>query len=208
MAAPVAGVILAGGRSSRMGGADKSLQLFAGRPMIAHVAASLGPQVDRLIVNANGDPRRFGFLDLPVVGDTIAGFAGPLAGILAGLEWANANGCTRIVTAATDTPFFPRDLVRRLSQGAADAEAIAVARCEGRVHPVFALWPTSVRDAIEAFLHSEQKASVLKFVEARPHLFVDFDPMAIRHGKLDPFFNINTPADLEEAQRLAEEIGR
>src|SRR5581483_10374175 len=143
-APPVAGLLLAGGRATRMGGGDKCLRPLAGRPLLAHVLSRLRPQVRRLVLNANGDASRFSAFGLPVVADGIADFAGPLAGILAGLEWAAgaAPDCRLVLSAPTDAPFLPRDLVRRLleARGAENAE-IAMASSGGRTHPVAALWP-------------------------------------------------------------------
>jgi molybdopterin-guanine dinucleotide biosynthesis protein A len=202
-----AGIVLAGGRSRRMG-SDKSIVMLAGRPLIEIAAERLGRQVERLAISANDSPERFAFLGLPVVADTIPGFAGPLAGILSGLRWAERSDAVALATAATDTPFFPGDLVERLAGAADDRRTIAVASCQGRLHPVFALWPLSVADALEAFLQSGAKAGVLAFIETQPHRFVDFEPLALPGGSLDPFFNINTPADLETAELIASELAK
>lgn len=188
-------------------GVDKSLRPLAGTAMIQRVADRLAPQVDRLAINANGDAERFKPVGLPVIADTVANFAGPLAGIVAGMRWAQAEGFAQMVTAATDSPFLPGDLTRRLEAAAKQRHGIVVARCDGRVHPVFALWPTDLADAIEAFLRSRRKASVLGFIEEQPHhAFAEFEPIATRDGLLDPFFNINTPADLDAAERIASEF--
>lgn len=203
--AGIAGIVLAGGRSRRMG-ADKSFVTLARRPLIEIAAGRLGRQVERLAISANGDPARFGFLGLPVVGDATPDFAGPLAGILAGLRWADRLDAAAIATAATDTPFFPEDLVERLAGAAEDGRTIAVASCQGRAHPVFALWPVAVADALDAFLASGAKASVLGFIGRQPHRFIDFEPLALPGGPLDIFFNINTPADLEAAERIASDL--
>lgn len=204
MRGPIAGLILAGGRGQRMG-FDKSLAILAGAPLVAHVAARLEPQVERIVVNANAEASRFDFLRHEVVADSVPDYAGPLAGILAGLHWAEANGYDRIVSVATDTPFFPVDLVSRLDE-AADGDAIVLAACQSRPHPVFALWPSAVANAIDAFLRSGEKASVLGMIKAQPHRFVDFDPVLFGTTPQDPFFNINTPADLELAERLVTEL--
>jgi molybdenum cofactor guanylyltransferase len=113
------GLLLAGGLSRRMSGGDKSLRLLAGRPLLQHVVDRLRPQVDGLVLNAHGDPDRFAGFDLPVVADSIPDFAGPLAGVLAGLDWAAENrpDCSFIVSVATDAPFLPEDLVNRLVSG-------------------------------------------------------------------------------------------
>jgi molybdopterin-guanine dinucleotide biosynthesis protein A len=138
---PIIGVLLAGGRSSRFGGGDKCLSALAGKPLLAHAIERFRPQVETLVLNANGDARRFASFGLPVIADyasaRIGDFAGPLAGVLAGMEWTRAHRpearCR--VTAATDTPFFPLDLVARLAE-AADGRALAVAKSESGVHPV------------------------------------------------------------------------
>jgi molybdopterin-guanine dinucleotide biosynthesis protein A len=198
------GVILAGGRATRMGGGDKCLLEAGARSLLAHVIERLGPQVDGLILNANGDPARFGGFGLPVVADGIAGYAGPLAGVLAGMEAAQARGAARIVTAAGDTPFFPRDLVARLDAAARQAGAplacAATPDADGRLwdHPTFGLWPA----ALAADLRAAVEGGLRKVVD-----------WTARHGCAratfgagppDPFFNVNTPEDLAIAARLAE----
>ena len=146
----VVGVLLAGGKSSRMGGGDKCLLPLAGAPMLAHIIDRLRPQVSDLILNANGDLARFAAFGLPIVEDRLGGHAGPLAGVHAGIEWATANRPESrfVVTAATDTPFFPADLVARFRASLGDAEPrLLVARSEEGVHPVFGLWPVSLAPA-------------------------------------------------------------
>ena len=185
-----------------MGGGDKSLRDIAGRPILAHVIERLTPQVDALALNANGDPERLASWGLPVVPDSIEGFAGPLAGVLAGLDWAAGEGASHIVTAAADTPFFPTDLTLRL-EAAAEAAGTGIALAatpDGdriRRHPTFGLWPTALRDDLRAAL----KDGLRKVV-----LWTD------RHGAAtalfpdqphDPFFNINTPEDLAAAEGMA-----
>lgn len=201
-----AGVILAGGGARRLGGGDKGLLPLAGRPMLAHVVGRLKPQVEELALNANGDPERFAAFGLPVIPDPAENFAGPLAGVLAGLRWAAAHGCERVATAATDTPFLPPRLVAELAQAAGAGERIAVARSGGRSHPVFALWPVAVAAALEAFLRSGRKARVLDFIATQDHGYVDFEPYPTPHGGIDPFLNVNTPDELRAADRLAGEI--
>jgi molybdopterin-guanine dinucleotide biosynthesis protein A len=191
----IAGVILAGGRSRRMGGGDKSLTPLAGRPLIAHVIGRLRPQVARLAINANGDPARFSSLGLPVIADTVPGFAGPLAGLLAGLHWAEAAGMRFIATAAADTPLFPTDLVQRLAAAAGDA--IAIARSGGRSHPVFGLFPVDRAGDLAAFIARGESLRVSDWLAGQAVVAVDFADAAA--GGLDPFFNVNTPADLEAA---------
>jgi molybdopterin-guanine dinucleotide biosynthesis protein A len=201
------GVILAGGLASRMGGGDKALLTLAGRPLLAHVIDRLAPQVAGLALNANGDPARFAGFGLPVLGDSIAGFPGPLAGVLAGLDWAAGQGAECIVTAAADTPFFPRDLVARLCDAAVgQAHQLVLAttpRAGGDLksggrrgvdrHPTFGLWPVALRDDLRGALAGGLRKVVL-WSDAhggREALF------AADGG--EPFFNVNTPADLERA---------
>jgi molybdopterin-guanine dinucleotide biosynthesis protein A len=143
----VAGVLLAGGLARRMGGGDKSLRRLGGRTILEHVIERARPQVAALLLNANGDPARFASFGLPVAADVVEGFAGPLAGVLTGMEWARANrpDCAWIATMATDTPFFPRDLVARLFQGIQGAD-LACASSNRRANPVFGLWPVRLAD--------------------------------------------------------------
>ena len=136
----IAGLVLAGGRSSRMEGTDKALLPLAGKPLVAHVLERLAPAVETIAISANTEPRRFSAFGRPVIGDRLAGQRGPLAGIHAGLVWAASAGFDRLVTTATDTPFFPRDLVDRLA-ASGHPERIALAASQGRTHPVFGLWP-------------------------------------------------------------------
>lgn len=202
----VLGVILAGGRSSRMGGPEKSLMQLAGKPLIAHVHDRLAPQVARVIVNANGETGRFASLGLPVQPDTVPGFAGPLAGILAGMRWAEreAPDLRFIVTAATDTPFLPCDLVRRLAAATGlDEDAVAMSGSAGNRHPVIGLWPVAMARDLDEFLHSGEGGKVMRFVDRHHRIDVEF---AMRHDdgmEFDPFFNVNTPQDLEVANKLA-----
>lgn len=197
----IVGCILAGGLSRRMGGGDKGLVHLAGRPILDRVVERMRPQVDRLILNANGDAGRFGRFDLSVVPDGIEGFAGPLAGVLAALEWAttHAPGARSVATAATDTPFFPPDLVARLRDAQeGEPERLAVAASSGRMHPVFALWPVSLAEELRRDLErGERQAST--WVERHAPTVVDF-PVESH----DPFFNVNRPDDLAEAERIAE----
>lgn len=199
----IAGVILAGGLSRRMGGGDKGLLELAGRPILSHVIARFAPQVAQLALNANGDASRFRDFDLPVLADTVEGFAGPLAGVLAALEWAAANGSvTSVVSAAGDTPFLPVDLVERLASAAgASPGRIAVAHSGGRSHPVCALWPVSLRTPLTRAL-AEGQRKVSAFIEGQDHIHVEFAPEMQGGRVVDPFFNINTPHDIAEAERI------
>ncbi|MGE0612637.1 MAG: molybdenum cofactor guanylyltransferase MobA [Hyphomicrobiales bacterium] len=201
---PVIGVLLAGGQSRRMGGGDKCLLDLAGKPMIAHVIDSLKPQVAALVLNANGDPARFDALKLPVAADPVEGFAGPLAGVLAGMDWTRANhpDARWIVTAATDTPFFPGDIVARLLSATGDEyPAIALAASNDRVHPVFGLWPTALAgDLRKALQHGTRK--VLDWVNRYPHFEVAFADVKIGGHSTDPFFNANDPDEFARAEAM------
>jgi molybdopterin-guanine dinucleotide biosynthesis protein A len=205
----VAGIILAGGQSRRMGGGDKPLLSLGKARLIDHVAARLKPQVATLGLNANGDPARFAALGLPVIEDTVPGHAGPLAGILAGLEWAaKQTGCLWLMSAAGDTPFFPDGLVERLAAATRDRPgAIAVASSDGRWHPTFALWPLGLRDALRRFLVDEDNRRVSAFMQHQGHVEVEFPMVEARNQKIDPFFNVNTPDDLAAAERLLQSLG-
>lgn len=197
----IPGVILAGGRATRMGGGDKGLRMVAGRRLIDHVIDRLGPQVGALAINANGDPARFAGFGLPVLGDSIPDHPGPLAGVLAGLDWAAGQGAPAIVTAAADTPFLPGDLVLRL-MAAAGPSGLALAASPdetGRVqrHPTFGLWPVALRDDLRAALAGGLRKIVL-WTDAHGAGTALFDA-----EPFDPFFNVNTPEDIALAQAIA-----
>ncbi|TPM01774.1 molybdenum cofactor guanylyltransferase MobA [Mesorhizobium sp. B2-3-10] len=202
----IAGIILAGGQSRRMGGGDKALLPLGGGCVLDQVLSRFGPQLETLALSANGDPARFARFGLPVLADTIEGFAGPLAGILTGLEWAAAGTpCRAIVTAAGDTPFLPPDLVDRLAAAAHQHPgSIAVASSVGRRHPTFALWPTGCREALRHFLVDEDNRRVSAFIEQHGHVDVEF-PVPQSVG-IDPFFNINVPDDLAQAEQLLQSM--
>jgi len=202
------GVALAGGLSRRMGGGDKSLRMLGGRPMLAHAIDRLKPQVGRIVINANGDPERFGMFGLPVVADPVAGFAGPLAGVLAGFDWAVANApdARWIVTAATDTPFFPEDLVSRFVAAAGHHETmIALAKSGGNMHPVFGLWPVALTDDLRTYLVQEENRKVLAWVDRHEMIEVEFAGFSVAGELLDPFFNANTPDDMQVAEAILRE---
>jgi len=195
------GVLLAGGRSSRMGGGDKCLRPLAGRPILAHVVERAAPQVSTLIINAGGDPARFSAFGLHVVPDSVEGFAGPLAGVLTGMEWAaaNAKDCTWVVTFATDAPFFPVDLVARLSEAVGSAGAdMACASSGGRAHPVFGLWPVRLRGELRKAMVEEGIRKVDVWTARCDLIHVNFSVEPD-----DPFFNINRPEDLAAAAVVA-----
>lgn len=200
----VAGVILAGGQARRLGGGDKPLKLLGGQTMLSRVIERLRPQVGPIVLNANGDPARFADFGLPVAPDPIEGFAGPLAGILAGLCWAgrNAPGCRWIATIAGDTPFFPNALIERLIGEAGDGKTIALAASNGRVHPVFGLWPVALAKDLRMFLIEEENRKVLAWVDRHPRVDVGFEI----GDNGDPFFNVNTPEDLARAEAVVQEV--
>jgi molybdopterin-guanine dinucleotide biosynthesis protein A len=189
-----------------MGGGDKCLRQLGSQPILARVIARAAPQVAVLLLNANGDPRRFAGFGLPVMADLIAGFAGPLAGVLAGMAWARVNRpeCPWIATIATDTPFFPVDLVARLL-AAAEAEnaELACATSGGRAHPVFGLWPVRLADELRAAMVGEAIRKVDVWTARYRLAKVEFPA-----GAIDPFFNTNRPEDLAEAERLLGELER
>ncbi|MBL8564711.1 MAG: molybdenum cofactor guanylyltransferase MobA [Hyphomicrobiaceae bacterium] len=205
------GVLLAGGQSRRMfdgtpGGGDKGLLALDARPMLTHVADSLRPQVGALVINANGDPERFRAFGLDVVPDTLDGFVGPLAGVLAGMRWAAAHApsASDIVTVSTDAPFLPGDLVARLiaaRKGAPAGERIAMARSGGHLHPVIGLWPVDLADDLQAALTNGVR-KVLAWTDRHGTLGVDFPSRLLAGEEVDPFFNANTPEELAEARRL------
>jgi molybdenum cofactor guanylyltransferase len=200
MTEPIAGVILAGGQSRRMGGGDKCLRLLGGRPLLAHIIERAAPQVAALVLNANGDPTRFQAFGLPVVADSVPDFAGPLAGILAGLDWAAAHApqCSYIASFAGDAPFFPRDLVARcLAAIRADSADLACATSGGQAHPVFGLWRVDLRDDLRRALVEEQLHKVDRWTARYRLVQVDFPASPV-----DPFFNANRPEDLAAAERL------
>jgi molybdenum cofactor guanylyltransferase len=187
-----------------MGGRDKSLLELGGRPMIAHVIERLAPQVGRLVINANGDPARFARFGLPVIADREGDFAGPLAGLQAGMDWtrAHAPSAGRIITAACDTPFFPSNLAQKLQDAARAASAdIALAAFGGQSHFVFALWPVALAEDLSAYLASGER-KVQRWIERHSHVAVAFPAREIGGTSLDPFFNINTPEELAEAEAL------
>lgn len=201
----VLGLILAGGEGRRMGGADKALVHLAGRPLLAHLCARLGPQVAALALSANGDPARFREFGLPVLADDAAfgpSALGPLAGILAGLRHGAGAGMGVVVSAPVDCPFLPGDLVAGLVAASRAGTRATHARSLGRDHPATALWPVALAGPLAAFLASGAKPRVRDFAARIGAVPVDFpDPRA--------FDNMNTPEDLARAgARIAAAAGR
>ena len=192
----IAGVVLAGGLSRRMGGGDKALKLLGGRTILDRVIARAAPQVGPLALNANGDPGRFAGTGLAVVPDSVEGFPGPLAGVLAGLEWARERGSTHVASFACDAPFLPDDLVSRLWRAIEENGAeIASARSDGREHPVFALWPVALADALRTAVVEEGVRKVDVWTARYRLAHAGFSTAPV-----DPFFNVNRPEDIEAAE--------
>ena len=195
------GIVLAGGRAARMGGGDKGALLVGGLPIIERVIARLRVQCDHVVINANGEPDRFASFGLPVFGDSLAGQPGPLAGVLAALDHVASHDpdAPFAVTVPADTPFLPLDLVARLQdQRVADRAEIVCARSGDATHHVVALWSVALRDDLRAALIDEDVRRVRSFLDRHAVAFVTW-PTA----PCDPFFNVNTPADLVEAERIA-----
>jgi molybdenum cofactor guanylyltransferase len=196
----VVGLLLAGGQSRRMGGGDKALRLLEGIPLLERVIERLRPQVEALVLNANGDPLRFARFALPVAADSVPGFAGPLAGVLAGLDWAASHrpDCPYVVSVATDAPFLPVDLVARLTEGLDEVHAdLACAASGGRSHPVFGLWPVRLRDDLRRAVVDHGIRKVDLWTARHKLTTVPFADQPV-----DPFFNANRPEDFETAAVL------
>ncbi|PCJ58680.1 MAG: molybdenum cofactor guanylyltransferase MobA [Rhodospirillaceae bacterium] len=202
----IVGVLLAGGQARRMGGREKYLLPLQGRPLLAHVIERARSQVTSLLLNAAGDPDRLSGFGLPIACDVVEGHAGPLAGVLTGMEWAlqNAPQCRWIATFATDTPFFPTDLVHHL-WAAVEAEESDLARATsaGRPHPVFGLWPVALAPDLRHALTEEGASKIATWTARYRTVDVNFptEPM-------DPFFNINQPQDLTRLEALLEKAGK
>ena len=197
---PTLGLLLAGGLARRMGGGDKPLRTIAGQTILAHVIARLRPQCEALLINANGDPARFGDYGLPVVADSVPDFAGPLAGILAGLDWMAQHrpDLGWMVSVAADTPLIPRDLVARLQEARSRADQpLACAASGGWTHPVIGLWPVSLREDLRRALTLEQERKIDRWTARHGVVAVEWPTAPV-----DPFFNANKPEDLAEAERL------
>lgn len=198
---PTLGAVLAGGLARRLGGGDKTLRRVGGRTVLARVIDCMTPQVARLLLNANGDPARFEDAALPIVADSLPDRPGPLAGVLAALDWAAANepATEWVVTVPGDAPFLPRDLVDRLHAERRRSDAVLVcAASGGRAHPVIGLWPVSVREQLRRAVAVDGVRKVAAFTARHRCSAVEW-PVA----PIDPFLNVNTPEDLIEADRLA-----
>lgn len=202
MTASLAAVVLAGGLSSRLGGGDKPLLELGAGSILETVLDRLHPQCRSIAINANRNLEQYRRFDLPILQDRTTGYAGPLAGLQAGLDWAIAVGARALLTVAGDTPFFPADLLKILADASEDG-TIAVASSNGRLHPTFALWPTSLSGDLDRFLENGNRR-VLAFIERHPNVKIDFPIVRLPGGQVDPFFNINTPDDLAWARRLLE----
>jgi molybdenum cofactor guanylyltransferase len=197
----ILGLVLAGGLARRMGGGDKARIRIGGKTILERVLARLAPQCGSMILNANGDPARFGDTGLPVVPDTVPGFAGPLAGILAGLDWAAAHApqVTDVVSVPGDCPFLPPDLVPRLEQARKAADLpLACARSGDWRHPVIGLWPVGLRGDLRTALVEDDLRKIEAWTARHGVAIADW-PAA----PFDPFFNVNTPEDAAEAQHIA-----
>ncbi|WGR96036.1 molybdenum cofactor guanylyltransferase MobA [Bradyrhizobium sp. ISRA443] len=184
-----------------MGGGDKPMRTIAGRTILERVIARLAPQCGGLVLNANGDPARFAAFGLPVIADTVADFPGPLAGILAALDWVATNrpDVSLVLSAAADCPFLPRDLVARLYRALAEQDAkLAVAASGGQSHPVIGLWSVGLRDELRHALVVEDVRKIDRWTAGYKLATVTWPTTP-----LDPFFNANTMDDIAEAERLA-----
>lgn len=207
----ILGVILAGGKSRRMGGGDKCLTQLGNESLLQHVHDRLRPQVDHMVLSANGAPERFADCDIPVIADSPDRLAGPLAGILTAMEWAAARlpDVGRIVSVAADTPFFPEDLVSRLIAACdGSGHTVALATSNGVTHPVFGLWPVALRADLVRWGRETENPRVMAWAQRHPLAKVPFDVERLPNGtERDPFFNINTPEDLARAASLVAPSG-
>lgn len=197
---PIVGVLLAGGLARRMGGGDKPLRELGGKPIIDHVIDRVAPQVHRLILNANGDPTRFKKYKLPIVPDVIEGHQGPLAGILTALDWAaeNVPEAEYVISFATDAPFVPRDLVARLMVPVIIGDApLSCAITGDRTHPVFGVWPVALREKLRKAMVDEDMRKIDAWTDQIGIVHVPFET-----DPFDPFFNVNRPENLDEAEKL------
>ncbi|SCA56837.1 Molybdenum cofactor guanylyltransferase [Candidatus Terasakiella magnetica] len=183
-------VLLAGGLARRMGGGDKGLKTVQGKPIIERVLETITPQVGPLVINANGDGARFAHLGHEVVGDSVEGFVGPLAGVLAGMDHL-VGQCEWILSVPTDTPFLPDDLVTRLKEPLDEGNKIVMAHSGGFDHPVVALWSMDLREELRKALIEEEMRKLKQWIKRYPHASVEWET-----DPLDPFFNANRPEDI------------
>jgi molybdopterin-guanine dinucleotide biosynthesis protein A len=201
MTASVLGLILAGGLARRMGGGDKPRTSIGGQSILLRVIERMTPQCTRLILNANGDPSRFADTGLPVIADDVPDFAGPLAGILAGLDWAAANApdIATLISVPGDCPFLPRDLVQRLDEARRrQGTPLACARSGEWRHPVVGLWPVALRADLRHALTRENLRKIELWTARHGVALADWPAEPV-----DPFFNVNTPEDAAAAARIA-----
>jgi molybdopterin-guanine dinucleotide biosynthesis protein A len=204
----IAGVILAGGKSRRMGGGDKALMPLAGTPMIAHIAGRLAPQVGATVIVANGDVTGLQPLGLPIVVDAVGDYAGPLAGLLSGMIWTREHRSEAqwIATTPCDTPFLPEDYVGALRQAAGDrAERIVIAASEGGSHFASGLWPVALHDDLAASLEAGEHR-MHRWIERHANQLVSFPIVTAGAHRIDPFFNVNTREDFEMAETIMKEL--
>jgi molybdenum cofactor guanylyltransferase len=192
-----------------MGGGDKALRVLGGQTMLGRVFERLRPQVGSIVLNANGDPQRFAQFAVPVVADTVPDFAGPLAGVLAGMRWARNTvpNARWIVSAAADTPFFPTDLVPTFLRAADEhSERIVLAASDDGTHPVFGLWPIALADDLERALNAGTR-KILAWTDTHDTVLAKFDGFQAGERNVDPFFNANRPEDLADAETILEQMG-
>jgi molybdopterin-guanine dinucleotide biosynthesis protein A len=195
------GLVLAGGLARRMGGGDKAMIRIGGKTILDRVLERLRPTCTRIVLNANGDPARFAQYGLPVIADSIPDFAGPLAGILAGLDWAatHAPGVSDVMSTPGDCPFLPWDMVERLHQARQDANLpLACARSGDWRHPVVGLWPVALREDLRTALTVDGLRKIEVWTARHGIAIADWPSEPV-----DPFFNVNTPEDAATAERIA-----
>ncbi|MFD2208011.1 molybdenum cofactor guanylyltransferase MobA [Kiloniella antarctica] len=201
----IAAVILAGGLARRMGGGDKAQKMLAGQSLLDRILDRIRPQVGPLVINANGDPKRFSQTGLPIAPDVIEGHPGPLAGVLTGLEWVAKNypKCEWMVSIPCDAPFIPLNLVVRLkAEMDKDGHNLACAQSHGRSHPVVGLWSLSLMEDLRQAVVDEELRKVDRWTARHGISHVDFEDVVIGDKKIDPFFNANKPLDLDEVEKL------
>ncbi|MDR6101440.1 molybdopterin-guanine dinucleotide biosynthesis protein A [Agrobacterium larrymoorei] len=199
------GLILAGGLSRRMG-TNKALCPFGERQLLHHVIDKIAAQVSALALNTRGEWGKA--FDLPLVPDTKIGHAGPLAGVLAGLQHfqKHPSGASHMLTVPSDSPFFPDDLALRLMDHLPDENTIVIAASKGQVHPVFALWPLALANDLEQWLADDDNRRIRSFLARHATIGVSFPPVESSTSSIDPFFNINTPEELAQAQNFLKSL--